>query len=100
MTDHLQEAKEYPIEYTNAKTETEVQLQVIAHAVIAIAEQLEKMSGGVQTDTRVVRQGVIDIFGLCESIPDGCEDAKALDELVTKIHSKADEILAEFVEED
>ena len=74
--------------------------QAQAHALIAIAEQLEKMNGGEQTDTHAVKRGLIDIFDLCETIPDGCEDAQALDELVTRIHSKADETLGEFIEED
>ena len=73
----------------------------MTHALIAIAEQLERMISGVpQLDQAAVKDGLYELHRMCESIPDGDGSAEDLDQLVTDIYEKIDGVLCEFPDEE
>ena len=117
-TNHLQEAKRNMQEVIDLVGANSTELNFItAHALIAIAEgqskqtaelciihssldkiaeQLEKMSGGAQANQSILREGILKIFNICEEEDESCTDNKFLNDMVTRVHEQADELLQEF----
>ena len=98
------------------------QEEIIAHALIAIAEQqerrllleaskvaelskiaeqLERMNTSPQPlEHMAVKEGLFELHHMCESIPDGDGTREELDQLVTDLYLKIDNVLSEFPDEE